>query len=131
LSAVAVPRLFDDQSFRERGYVDELASTLRYARAVAISSDCAVSVDLQANGYAAHQRLSLTTCNSSSAWSRQVRRGDGSALAGTAPSGIALTPQTIIFDQNGDVANGQPAPVAVGAFTLTVDRLGGVVTVTP
>lgn len=131
LSAVALPRLFDDQSFRERGYADELASTLRYARAVAITSECAVSVDLQANGYRARQRRRLNTCNTASAWSRQVRRGDGSPLTGTAPSGITLTPRTIIFDKTGDVANGQPTPVVVGPFTLTIDRLGGAVTVTP
>ena len=131
LSAAAIPSLIDDQSFQERGYIDEIASTLRYARSVAITSGCAVSVDLQANGYRARQRRRLATCNSSSAWNRQVRRGDGSSLTGTAPSGISISPQTIVFDLNGDVANGQPAPIAVGPFTLTIDRLGGVVAVTP
>jgi MSHA pilin protein MshC len=44
LTAVAGPRFFDNQPFRERGYVDELASSLRYSQRVAIASGCNVQL---------------------------------------------------------------------------------------
>lgn len=131
LAAVAVPKLLDQQAFNERGYADELASSLRAARQVAIASSCPVSVNVQANGYRARQRNVLATCDVSGGWNRQVIRADGSALRGTAPTGITATPQTIVFNSTGDVSNGQPSPIAIGPFTIVVNRLGGNVAVTP
>ena len=78
------------------------------------------------------QRAAAGTCNSpASPWTTQVRRSDGSTLGGTAPADVAMGPPTIlIFDGNGQLPANPPALVA-GIFTLTVDRVSGIVTVQP
>ncbi|HEY8539920.1 MAG TPA: GspH/FimT family pseudopilin [Steroidobacteraceae bacterium] len=132
VAAVSVPRLFNTQTFQERGYADELAGSLRYARKIALASGCGVAVFIDAANYSLQQRASLAACNSTgSPWSTPVRRADGTLAAGTAPSGVSVAPATtIVFDANGAVVGGAPAPIAVGPFTISIQDSGHV-TVTP
>ena len=64
LGAAGIPKLFDYQAISERGYVDEVASAIRYAQKIAIASRCEVSVTIVAGGYVANQRDTFNTCNS-------------------------------------------------------------------
>jgi prepilin-type N-terminal cleavage/methylation domain-containing protein len=133
LAAVAVPRMFDSQTLNQRGYIDEVASALRYAQRIAIASNCQVSVVIGAAGYAASQRDTEANCNNSGApWTTPVRHADGSTLSGTAPGEITMDPvATIVFDGKGIITSGNPPAFAVGPFTLTIDVASGRVTVTP
>jgi MSHA pilin protein MshC len=133
LSAVAVPRLFDNRAFSERGYVDEVASSLRYAQRLAIASECEVSVVIGVAGYSAAQRSSLNNCdNKTGPWTTQARRMDGTPLLGAAPDGVTMSPTaTIVFDIDGRVSNGNPPVFAVGPFTLAIDPNSGMVAVQP
>jgi MSHA pilin protein MshC len=133
LSAVAVPRMFDNQAFGQRGYVDEVASALRYAQKIAIASRCDVSVVIDAAGYTAAQRDTLINCNDpATGWGTPVMRSDGTNLAGTVPADITMAPPaTLVFNSQGAVSNGNPPALSVGPFTLTVNQLSGRVTVTP
>lgn len=133
LGAIAVPRLFDNQAFSERGYIDEVASALRYAQKIALASGCEVSVVVGVGGYTATQRNTLNNCDAQTGpWTTPVRRADGNNLAGTAPVGVAMAPAaTLIFNRDGVVTNGNPPTFAVGIFTLTVDPVSGLVTVLP
>lgn len=132
LSAIALPRFFDDQAFNERGYVDEVASALRYARKIAVATECEVSVALTANNYSAAQHDTFLNCNNGAApWATPVLRADGSNVAGNAPAGVALAPATnIVFGGDGRPV-GFPPAVSSGTFTITVDPTTGRVTVVP
>jgi MSHA pilin protein MshC len=132
LSAIALPRFYDDQAFNERGYVDEVASALRYARKIAVATECEVSVALTGNNYSAAQRDNFLNCNNGAApWGTPVLRADGTNLTGNAPSGVALAPvTTIVFSGDGRPV-GNPPAVSSGNFTITVDSTTGRVTVAP
>lgn len=133
LSVLALPRLFSNQPFNERGYIDEIAFTLRYAQKIALASQCDVSVVVNATGYTATQRAAAgNNCNPAGAWTTPVRRTDGAVLSGTAPAAVAVAPDaTIVFDSSGGVIGGAPPVLSVSVYTLTVDAVSGWVTVQP
>ena len=132
LGAAGIPKLFDYQAISERGYVDEVASAIRYAQKIAIASRCEVSVTIVAGGYVANQRDTFNTCNSAaSPWTTAVRRSDGSTLSGTAPDQVVMAPAaTLIFDRDGQLGVNPPLFTA-DIFSLSVDRISGAVTVLP
>src|SRR5262245_53650417 len=64
LAAVAAPRFFDDKTFLERGYYEELAASLKFAQKLAVASGCPVRLAIAANSYDARQQAaSGGTCN--------------------------------------------------------------------
>lgn len=125
VAAVAAPRMFDNAVFSERGYADELASSLRYARRIAIASTCNVRFTVNAAGYSAAQQ---TACNPAGAWGVAVQSPDRRALANVTPSGVAVGAAVIEFRDTGRLLN-PVAPLNVGAFSVTVDPATGAVTV--
>jgi MSHA pilin protein MshC len=133
LAAYAAPRMFDNRAFDERGYVDELASTLRYAQRIATATQCDVSVALTPTTYAVFQRATLLANGScTGVFNRAVRRADGSVVSGIAPASVAASATTtIIFDLNGRMSSAPPPLIDVGAFTLAIAPVSGTVTVTP
>jgi MSHA pilin protein MshC len=133
LAGIAVPQFFDNRSFAERGYVDEVASTLRYARRVAIATSCEVAVTFTPAGYGAAQRTTINDCDArSGGWNTPVLRSDGSILRGIAPKDVVLTPaSTIVYDTDGSILGGNPPVITVGPFTLTIDARSGTATVHP
>lgn len=128
LAAIAAPRFFDNQSFSQRGYADEVVGALRAARQVAVSSACQVQVTLDpVTGYQAMQRPAVA-CNTAGAWSVPVQMMSGEPLQGAPPPGVAMNPATqVIFGPQGQVVGGAPPPLVVGPFTVTVDRISGFV----
>lgn len=130
LTAVAVPRFVDsDNAFSQRGYADEIASTLRYARNVAIATECQVRVTVNAGDYIVHQPQALNACASPApAWTTPVRRGDGTPLAGRAPASVHTTaPVMVVFNSKGIAA--APADIVIGPFTIYVDMASGLISV--
>ena len=132
LSAATLPRMFDNNSFSERGYVDEIAATLRYSQKIAIASGCEVAVTLNADNYVASQRAAAgNNCDPTGAWTTPLMRAEGQAVAGTAPANIVMGPATtIVFEGDGSLSAAAPA-ITVGKFTLGVNAASGVVTVVP
>jgi MSHA pilin protein MshC len=122
LAAVSGPKFFSEQTFQERGYIDEIAASLRNAQQVAIASGCEVSFTVNATGYQAMQRAAAgTTCATAGAFVTTVKRLDGTAMSAPPPANVSSNPAIqIIFDAKGRVANGAPAPLQVGGYTLTV-----------
>jgi MSHA pilin protein MshC len=133
LAGMAVPQFFDNRSFAERGYVDELASTLRYARRVAIATHCQVAVTFAPAGYGAAQAATLNDCESpGGGWNTPVLRSDGSLVRGIAPKDVVLSPaNTVVYDTDGSIVGGNPPVITVGPFTLTIDAPSGTATVQP
>lgn len=136
IAAVAAPRFFDDRTFLERGYYEELAAALKYAQKLAVASGCAVQMSVSASGYAAHQQNAAAgTCVASPTnWSTDVRMAAGQFLSGAAPFGVTASPVTFVFDALGrtDLASdfsigiGPPA-FATPTYSLTVRADSGFV----
>jgi MSHA pilin protein MshC len=133
LAAFAAPRLINNQPFAERGYVDEIASTLRYAQRIATATQCDVSVALTPTTYDVFQRATLQANGSCTGpFNRAVRRTDGSVVSGIAPASVTgNATTTITFDLTGRVSSAPPPLFNVGVFSLAIDPVSGTVTVTP
>ncbi len=126
VAAVAAPRLFDMGAFNERGYADEIGASLRYARRIAIASDCNVRLTVTAAGYNTTQPT--VRCVTGGAWGTAVQTPDRRVLANATPAGIAVGGAVFEFRAAGDLLN--PAgPLNVGAHSVTVNSVTGEVTV--
>ena len=124
VAAVAAPRFVDTAVFSARGYADEIAASLRYARRIAVASGCNVRFTVNAAGYGAAQP---TVCGGG-VWGVVVQSPDRRPLANTTPTGVAVGAAVIEFSAAGDLVN-PVAPLNVGTFSLTVDPATGMVTV--
>jgi len=131
LAAMSGAQFFGNQTFQERGYIDEVAAALRHAQKVAVATRCNVSLAVDAAGYRAFQRgAAAGTCAGAGGYTTAVRRFDNTALSAVVPTGVNSTPAIqVIFDADGRIPGGAPAPLQVGAFTLTVDPISGLVQV--
>jgi len=130
LAAVAAPRFFDDRTFMQRGFYEELAAALKYAQKLAVASGCPVRFALDASGYEARQQAADNgSCDpTDTSWSTDVQLADGQVLTGTSPIGVAASPAvTLTFDALGrtDLAGNQI--ISVGPFALTVTADSGFV----
>ncbi len=132
LAAYVAPRFFDQQTFAQRGYADELAAALRGAQKAAVITGCPARLVLASASYAASQQAaSGNTCNAADvSWSMAVVGGDGSAIAGSAPASTTASPTgTYQFDAQGRLTSGPGTTLTVGTHTLTIDAATGFVQV--
>jgi MSHA pilin protein MshC len=130
LIALGGSRFFDTQPFDERGYADEIAAALRYSQGVAVATQCNVSFTVSLAAYSASQQPTGpgNTCTATATYNKAVIRADGRPLAGTPPSDANVASGgTIVFDSSGQVINGPPPTLMVGARTISVDRVSGFV----
>ena len=133
IGTLAGPRFFDNTSFDERAYYDELVSALRYAQKIAVASGCPVRVTIAPTSYALSQQSSLGGhCNpGDAAFPVTVRLSTGEAVTGTAPDNVAAAPGiTIVYNALGQTNLGANQSIAVGSRTLQVQADSGLV-VTP
>lgn len=132
LGAIAAPRFFDNDAFAERAYFDEVATALRYGQKVAVASGCRVRVTLTANAYTVAQQVSGGgTCDPlDTTFPLPALLADGSPLAGSAPSGITLSPPlSIVYVPDGSTNLASNQTIAVGPWTLVIDAASGLVAV--
>jgi MSHA pilin protein MshC len=132
LSAIAMPRFFDNTAFAERGYFEELAAGLRYAQKVAVATGCPVRIVIDAGGYEARQQAAVggRCASADTSWPVALRLSDGSVLAGTTPTGVAVTaPPVVVFDSLGATGLAADATITVGPHALTVHAASGFVEV--
>lgn len=132
LSAIAMPRFFDDRTFAERAYFEELVGALKYAQKAAVATGCPVRIVVGAGGYAARQQTAAGgRCASGDAtWPVALALSDGSELAGTPPAGVTAFPAlTVTFDSLGSTGLGSDATLGVGPYSLTVHAASGFVEV--
>jgi MSHA pilin protein MshC len=129
LAAVTAPRFVNMQTFTQRGYADDIASSLRYARRIAVASGCKVRVTIDATGYSAWQQATHAACNGAGAWTTPVFRPDGTRLDGATPSNVTIaSPIAIEFWSSGVAATGSAA-ITVGTHTVSIDGATGRVSV--
>lgn len=131
LGALAGPRFFDNRSFDERAYAEELASALRYAQKIAVGSGCRVRVDIAPASYSLMQQdASAGHCDpTDTSFPAPVLLSTGQTASGTAPSGVTTaTSLTIVFDPLGRTNLGSNRSIAFGPHTLTLQADSGLVT---
>jgi MSHA pilin protein MshC len=123
LAAVAIPRFFDQQVFRERGFYDEALSAARYAQKFAVATGCDVQLSVSGGAYALNQRA--TNCTTG-AFSRVVvdpgTLETTTTFSGTAPSGVAfsMTSSPVVFDALGKTTDGVTRTVTVGSKAFQI-----------
>jgi MSHA pilin protein MshC len=128
VAAFAVPRFFDNQTFSQRGYYEELAAALKYSQKLAVASGCPVRVVIDATGYSARQQAAQAgTCNlADTTWPTHVALADGQVLAGSTPAGVTVSPAvTVTFNGLGTTNLGANQNISVGPFALTVNAASG------
>jgi MSHA pilin protein MshC len=128
VAAFAAPRFFDDRTFLQRGYYEELVAALKYSQKLAVASGCPVRVVIDGSGYAARQQAAQSgTCNAAdTTWATNVALSDGQLLSGNKPMGITVAPAvTLTFDALGRTDLGADQSISVGPFALTVRAASG------
>lgn len=95
LSAVAAPKFFDQQAYKERAFKDDLVNALRYAQKRAVASGEKVNVTFDTSGF------SLTYSSSATAVPHPA--GGDFAQQYPPPSTITINAGTILFDALGRV----------------------------
>lgn len=117
LAVIALPRLGAVETYRARGYFDELVNAVRYARTVAVASGCRVQVAISAAGYSLDHE---NPCASGSFGGLPVLQpqNPAAAFANTTPSGVTVTGGvTFSFDGRGAASAAPTVTVAGGDFS--------------
>ncbi len=132
LMAVGMPRFFNQLTFLEWGFSDELGEALRFGQKLAVATGCDTQVTITAGGYQLNQRVNC----SSGAFTLPVQLpgSDGTGYQGAAPGGVTLAATTLYFDTLGrprDSSSGNlltaSTSVTVGSRSLTVEPQTGYV----
>ncbi len=123
VSVVALPKFFNINDYQTRAAYDEVASAVRYAQKLAVSSGCEVQVDIAGGGYALQQHsTSCTTGLFTTISNHPVTSNHISGLS------LFSTPTNFIFDAMGRSSAAATITVGINSFhviaeTGTVDAL--------
>lgn len=99
IAAVAVPRFFDSDVFRSRGYADQVQTSLRYAQKIAIAQRRFACAAFTANS------VTLTVGATAACGTALASPAGAASYVITAPSGITFAAVPVDFSFN---ALGQP-----------------------
>lgn len=131
LGAIAGPRFFNNSTFAERAYHDELVTALRYAQKVAVASGCSVRVDITTTTYSlAQQSPQAGHCDPADAsFPLPVLLSTGEVMNGSAPTGVSAAPAiTLVYDALGRTNLAANQAFTVGTRLLVVQADSGLVT---
>jgi MSHA pilin protein MshC len=135
LAAYIAPRFWNQQTFSDRGYADELAAALRATQKAAVITGCPAQLTLAAGSYAAAQQAGAGgTCNPADAtWSTPLLGADGSPIQDAAPASTAAGPASALgayqFDTQGRLSSSPATTITVGTHTITIAASTGLVQV--
>jgi MSHA pilin protein MshC len=132
LAAYIAPRFWNQQSYSDRSWADELGGALRATQKAAVITGCPAQLTLTATSYAAAQQAAAgNTCNpADTSWSTPIESADGSAVADSAPANESVSPTGIFrFDDQGRLASSPATTITVGTHTITIVAGTGLVEV--
>jgi len=132
MAAYFAPRFWNQQTFSDRGYVDELAGALRATQKAAVITGCPAQLTLGSNSYAAAQQAPAgNTCNpGDTSWATPVLGADGSAIQDTAPANTTASPTGVFqFDTQGRLSSSPASSISVGTHSITIVSGTGLVQV--
>ncbi|MCP4413002.1 MAG: prepilin-type N-terminal cleavage/methylation domain-containing protein [Gammaproteobacteria bacterium] len=123
LAAVSLPKFFDQGTFDERFFHDDLISAARYAQRLSTGSGCAVRLSVSGAGFSMVQD---NNCNlSSPSYTLTVNRPSDSEVFSNAevPSGLTINSSKAeyYFLPSGEVVDG--TGTSVGDATISLDSL--------
>ena len=127
-----VERLFAPASKRGPNIAAALRGSTRFDLTAFAAKSPAAGIVINAAGYSAMQRAAAgNTCAAAGGWVTPIKRSDGTALSGSPPNGINVTPvpTQIVFGTTGQVTSGPPAALLISPFTVTIDPISGLVSV--
>jgi len=130
LSVMVLPRFFDNDIYKERGFQDLFAADVRFAQKKARFSGCEVRVLTTSGSYNITQRAGCSSGTFSVAVSRLGDTSD--PVSESAPSGVTLTVDDFYFDSRGrpwDNATStlwnSSVDLSVGSKTLRIEAETG------
>jgi len=132
LAAYIAPRFWNQQTFSDRGYADELAAALRATQKAAVITGCPAQLTLAAGSYsAAQQAASGNTCNAAdTSWSTPLLGADGSPIQDSAPANTTASPAGAFqFDTQGRLSSSPGTTITVGTHTISIVAGTGLVQV--
>jgi len=132
LAAYLAPRFWNQQTFSDRGYADELAAALRATQKAAVITGCPAQLTLSSNSYVATQQAAAgNACNpSDTTWPVPVLSADGSPIQDTAPASTTASPTGAFqFDTQGRLSSSAATTITVGTHTITIVAGTGLVQV--
>jgi len=124
LSAVALPKFFEKNTFAERAFFDDTLNALRFAQKLAVATGCNVQVSISSNSYTLTRQgsSSSTSCPGGSTYSLAVPHpsSGASSYSGT-ESGVTLTSSvsSFIFNALGSVSTDATLTVN-GSRTISI-----------
>lgn len=124
ISIIVIPKFFNQATFDERFYYDDLLAASRYGSKLAVASGCAVRLSVDGTGYSLAQD---SNCNLSVPnFNLNVLRPDNSAVYANTevPSSLTITTDQsiIIFWPNHQVVNGTGAAISTVTIQLSGER---------
>ncbi len=132
MAAYIAPRFWNQQTFSDRGYVDELAAALRATQKAALITGCPAQLTLTSTSYVATQQAAAgNTCNlADTTWPTPVLSADGSPVQDTAPANTVVNPTGAFqFNTQGAMSSGPAPTITVGTHTITIAAGTGLVQV--
>ena len=132
IGAVAIPRVFNNQRFDNRGYYTEVITAVRYAQQLAVAINCNTQVSLIGNSYTVTLDDNPMDCDAISFTTDAPNPVTGQAGFSTVPANfprsttlpnIIAVPNTFIFNALGQ-ANSN-VNVNVGDFSFRIHQATG------
>jgi len=120
LSATAMPKFFNKNSYAERTLFDDSLSAASYAQKLAIATGCPVQFSVTSNRYTLNRSSS---CNSTSYTLNVPHPSSGTSDFSGSESGVNLTSNTspIIFYALGNASTDATITVANKCFKIVAD----------
>ena len=124
LSAVALPKFFEKNTYAERAFFDDTLNAVRYAQKLAVATGCNVQFSISSNSYTLTRQgtSSSTSCPGGSTYTLAVPHpGSGASSYSGTESGVTLTStvSSFIFNALGSVSTDAMLTVN-GSRTISV-----------
>ncbi len=100
LSATALPKFFEKNSFAEKAFFDDTLNAIRYAQKLAVATGCSVKVSIAADQYSLHRQgnSTSTACPGGSTYALDVPHPSfGTSNYSGSEAGISLTSSVASF----------------------------------
>jgi len=124
LSATALPKFFEKNTFTERAFFDDTLNAVRYAQKLAVATGCSVKVSISSDSYTLMRQgdASSSSCPGGTSYSLAVSHpGTGATTYTGSESGITLSSSvpSFIFNSLGSVSSNATLTVN-GSRTISV-----------
>jgi len=122
LSATALPKFFEKNTFAERAFFDDTLNALRYAQKLAVATHCDVRFSFESNEYKLKRPASIDDCGVSitSFPLNVIHPSTGNIYSGS-EAGINTSTVSIVFYANGSASlDPIDSSVTVGSKNIEV-----------